>query len=443
MEQRLMMSQRELEKLKVMALFKEQAITRTQAAQRLKLSERQISRLARRYEANGASGIRRQLTQTKRPPRYDEAFKQNILELVKILYHDFGPTFAHEKLVESHHFEPSVTTLRTWMIESGLHTPKQKKDKKKQHRLRSRKECFGDLIQIDGSFHDWFEGRAPKCTLLVFIDDATSRLVHLEFAPSESASSYTKAFIAYLEAYGKPCSIYTDKHSVFSVNQKNLSDHATGITPFVQALQKLGIQAHLAHSPQAKGRVEVANKTLQGRLVKELRLHHISTIEEANIFLQQYIHKHNQLFAIEPQRPKDAHTPLSEQEFNELSFTFSVKQYRSVSKNLTIQFENIIYQILDEGAGHRLQKQGVLACKDVVTHHVSICSMEGKLLQTTPHAKQRQHPKEVNRKDLICSTAFVFSTRPTIPSPPNPIHSTLLQQTARDMAEQMRQRPPI
>lgn len=284
------------------------------------------------------------------------------------------------------------------MIEAGLHQPFIK-GRKKAHPLRARRSCFGELIQMDGSFHDWFEGRGPKCTLLVFIDDATSELVHLRFVPSESYQSYATSFIDYLLEHGKPISIYTDKHSVFSVNQKELSEEAAGVTTFAQALQSLAIEPILAHSPQAKGRVERMNRTLQDRLVKELRLHHICDLEEANRFLQTYRLELNERFTVPADDLRNAHTPLTSQEIDHLPFLFARQARRKVSKNLTISFETDVYQIVEESDTWPLKNQEVVVCTSL-DGTVTICSLEGVVLKTRHYKKLKNRPLILDSKEL-------------------------------------------
>ena len=227
-------------------------------------------------------------------------------------YADFGPTFAHQKLTEDHQLDLSVETVRHLMIQEGLWHPKHAKHPV-LHPLRERRARFGELVQIDGSPYTWFEDRAPACVLLVFIDDATGRLGELLFVKAETTFSYFEAMEHYLRRWGKPLALYSDKLSVFRVNLPNdLSGQGT--TQFTRAMHQLQIEVLYAHSPQAKGRVERVNQTLQDRLVKELRLRGISSREAGNAYLPTFLDDFNGRFAVVPREPSDAHRPLLPQD---------------------------------------------------------------------------------------------------------------------------------
>jgi hypothetical protein len=230
--------------------------------------------------------------------KHGEAFRRTVLSLVGERYPDFGPTFAVEKLVERHGLRVGVETLRQWMMADGLWIDRRHK-LPSPHQPRRRRECLGELVQIDGSEHAWFEDRGETCTLLAFVDDATSRLMQLRFVASESAFDYFRATRDYLETHGKPVAFYSDKHSIFRVNSKDAAG-GDGVTQFGRALSELNIDIICANSPQAKGRVERAFGTLQDRLVKELRLAGISTIAAANAWLPGFIIGHNDRFSRVP-----------------------------------------------------------------------------------------------------------------------------------------------
>jgi len=225
------------------------------------------------------------------------------------------------------------------------------------HQPRNRRECFGELIQIDGSDHHWFEDRAPRCTLLVYIDDATSRLMHLSFVKSESTFDYMRSTQAYIEAHGKPLAFYSDKHGVFRVNAKGALG-GDNMTQFGRALKELNIDIICANTPQAKGRVERANGTLQDRLVKELRLEGISDMEAGNVFLKVYMAAHNAKFAKTPLNDKDLHRPLAEHD--RMDTALCVKEPRTVSNDLTLQYDRVrfILEPNDQSAG--LQRKKVM-----------------------------------------------------------------------------------
>ena len=248
-------------------------------------------------------------------------------------------------------------TLRHLMIEAGLWKGRSRK-KARIHQSRQRRSCFGELVQIDGSHHDWFEGRGPRCCLIVFIDDATSRLVGLGFFEGETTKAYMEVARAQFRKYGRPIAYYSDKDSVFTVNREQCVDRLLKDTQFQRAMRTLHIELINAHSPQAKGRVERANKTLQDRLVKELRLRDISDIATANAYLPEFMEEYNARFSIEAFDGTDKHRPLLQNE-GELSRILSIHATRKLTKNLEFSFENIIYQIVTETTGYRLRGKEV------------------------------------------------------------------------------------
>jgi hypothetical protein len=253
---------------------------------------------------------------------------------VRESYADFGPTLAAEMLAERHGLTVSRETLRKWMSEAGLWLPKAQR--RSFHQPRRRRERYGELIQIDGSDHRWFEDRGPPCTLLVFVDDATSRLMQMRFVPSESTFAYFEALELYLEAHGRPVAFYADKHSVFRTAKP--SPQMSGMTQFGRALSELNIEILCANSSQAKGRVERANRTLQDRLVKELRLAGVETIAAGNAFLPGFMARHNARFAKVPARPDDLHRPLNV-EPDRLADILCYRDKRYVGRDLTLKHD--------------------------------------------------------------------------------------------------------
>jgi len=318
------------------------------------------------------------------------------LGLIDSNYHDYGATLISEKLYERHKISVSKETIRQWLIQTNRRQAKLIKPVKIRQ-LRARRDCFGELIQVDGSIHDWFEGRGSPCTLLVFIDDATSRLVNLMFVPEESTLGYFAALNDYILRHGKPRALYTDKHAVFKVNTPG-GCNTTGLTQFGRALKQLHIEAIFAHSPEAKGRVERANNTLQDRLVKELRYFGISTITKANKFLKQYIKEYNRKFAIEPKNPVDLHQPLTSRERFMLDRTLSIQTKRKSNKNLIIKHHNVSYQITNVGKGHRYQNQNVTVCEKT-DGNVAI-AWRGKNLSYSIYGQAMYKPKFANRRDI-------------------------------------------
>lgn len=236
-----------------------------------------------------------------------------------------------------------------------------RRERKRQlHQPRGRRDCFGELIQIDGSHHWWFEGRGPKCALLVFIDDATGKLLHLRFAGSENTFDYLIATKAYLQEWGKPISFYSDKHGIFRTTHSSEKDRTTGLTQFGRALYELNIDIICANTPQAKGRVERANQTLQDRLVKELRLRGIDTIEAANAYAPKFIADFNARFGKEPRNPKDMHRPLADHE--NLGGAMCRKEVRTLSQALTLRYDKVLFILDPTDHAKRLSGKKVIVC---------------------------------------------------------------------------------
>ncbi|WP_238267937.1 ISNCY family transposase, partial [Cupriavidus pauculus] len=268
--------------------------------------------------------------------------------LIRDSYADFGPTLAAEKLRERHGIEMSPSCVRRIMIDAGFWVPRKLRPPK-VHQPRNRRACLGELVQIDGSDHAWFEDRAPACTLLVFVDDATGRLMQLLFVPTESTLAYFTATRAYLECHGKPMTFYSDKAGIFRVNAKD-SAEGRGYTQFGRALFELNIDILCANSSQAKGRVERMNGTLQDRLVKELRLRGISSMAAANAYTPTFVADFNARFGKVPRSDFDAHRPLRGDE--DLARIFSWREWRKVSQSLTLQYAKVRY-LLEDLPEHR------------------------------------------------------------------------------------------
>lgn len=337
------MSMREVDRLKTIQALMDGNMTASTAADRLHLTKRQVNRLLHRYRTDGAAGLvsrqRGQSGHRQLPPGVENL----ALTIIRDRYTDFGPTLACEKLREVHGLVLAKETVRKLMMDTGLWIPRRLRSPT-IYQPRNRRHCVGELIQIDGSDHAWFEDRAPACTLLVFIDDATSRLMHLHFTYSESTFSYFEATRAYLERHGKPQAFYSDQASVFRCNKT----HATGgdgHTQFGRALYELNIESICANSSQAKGRVERANLTLQDRLVKEMRLKGISTMEQANAYAPSFMTDFNRRFAKPPRNDFDAHRPVREDE--DLNLVFTWREPRKVSHVLTLQYDKTIYMLAD------------------------------------------------------------------------------------------------
>lgn len=355
--ERIAMSAKEIDRLLVIEKVVGKRIKQIEGAKQLGISKRQMIRLVNHYRQEGAVGL---VSRHRGHPSNrccKEEVKLKVKELVHRYYSDFGPTLVMEKLSVRHEIELSKETLRQWMIEWELWEGK-KQRKVRVHQSRARRPCLGELVQIDGSPHDWFEGRGPYCCLLVFVDDATSKLLQLRFELSETTEGYFKSTRSYIERYGRPVSFYSDKDSIFRINTRE----GSGLTQFGRAMQELGIGHICAHSPQAKGRVERANGILQDRLVKEMRLAGINSIEQANAFLPGFVEAYNEKFAKPPASEVDAHRrelPCKEV----LDRIFSYQEERTLSKNLELSYKTVIYQVQGAGKGYRLRNTKITVCE--------------------------------------------------------------------------------
>ena len=334
----LSVSDGELRRLEVLRDVDRNGLPMRAAAQLLGRSERQVYRLLKAFRRDGAAGLISKKRGRPSNRRTAAAVRTAVLWVVRHNYADFGPTLAAEKLAAEHGFSFSTETLRKWMIADGLW--RDRKQRKQVHQPRPRRECVGELVQVDGSEHWWFEDRGPQCTLLVFVDDATSRLMHLQFVESESTFAYFHAARAYLEAWGKPVAFYSDKHGVFRVNHPGAVG-GDGMTQFGRALHALNIDIICANSSPAKGRVERANKTLQDRLVKELRLADAATLADGNALLPAFIADYNARFAKAPANNKDLHRPL--RAGDDLDDAFAWKEERTPSQALTLQYDKVMF----------------------------------------------------------------------------------------------------
>jgi hypothetical protein len=340
-KEKLRMSIKEANRLGVMKRIDKKDLTLRKASEELGISTKQLRRIRKRYLAEGETGLiskkRGQVSGNKIP----EKIQNKVINLLREKYPDFGPTLACEKLLDRHQIKLSEETLRKWMIEDGLWVAKRKKDKRVYQR-RPRRSQFGALLQGDGSHHDWFEGRGEKCCLIHFIDDATNEITSAKFSPAETTEAYLVCLKEHLERYGRPLGLYVDKHGTFKVNREEVKK-GVGITHFGKVLKELDIELICAHSPQAKGRIERSNGVLQDRLIKEMRLEGISTIEQGNAFLPRFFKKHNKRFKKEAASPEDAHRVMRKKD--DLGRIFARRDQRKLSKDLTFQHHGILYLI--------------------------------------------------------------------------------------------------
>ena len=411
MDKLLTMSEKEVSRLEVMQRLKEKNLSQKEAARMLDVSVRQVKRMLKMYREKGAAGLVSQRRGRVSNNRLSEETRRKALDLLGSKYRGFGPTLAQEKLVELEGLEISKESVRKMMMVAGLWKARRVR-KVVIHQMRERRPCLGELVQIDGSPHDWFEGRAPGCVLLVFIDDATGQLLQLLFVGSESFFSYCAAAQAYFERYGRPVAFYSDKHGIFRVNMPN-SVSGENLTQFGRAMQELDIQIICANTPQAKGRVERANQVLQDRLVKEMRLRGISSLEAGNAYLPEFIADFNRRFAVQPTSQHNAHRPLTAQ--HNLARILTWQEPRTLSKNLSIQFEKVVYQIQTERSTYAMRNAQVTVCKDAAGN-ITLLYKENSLPYTIFH-KQAKQAEIVETKDL--DTALQNHCPPAHPPAPN------------------------
>ena len=389
------MSDKEILRGQLMAQLVEGKLDQQSAAIRLSITVRQVKRLKHNFLKEGIAGLiskKRGQASNRRTPA---GLTAQVASLIGARYADFGPTLAAEKLSEVHGIHLSVETIRQQMIAAGYWTPKRGQSIR-AHPLRDRRPRRGELIQIDGSPHDWFEGRAPCCCLLVFIDDATSALTDLQFVDVETTLGYMAALERHIGRHGVPAALYSDRHSIFRVNPlKSMPTDAQ--TQFARALEQLGIEGIQANSPQAKGRVERANQTLQDRLVKEMRLQGINDQASANRWLPGFMADFNRRFAVEPAVSSDAHAPY-QGDRESLQGILSVQQERSLSKNLSCQFEKVTLQVSSVEQGLALR-----GAKVTVHRHGDgrlELRWQGKILAF----ERRQKPSRQARKEAQSAT---------------------------------------
>lgn len=348
----LTMSARELERSHVVREAAEARLSQREGAERLGISVRQFKRLVRAWKDEGAPGLVSRQRGRASHNRLPEDVRLEVARLLRETYQDFGPTLAAEKLLELHGIGVSRETVRQLQIASKLWKPKRRRARR-VFQIRERRARFGELIQIDGSPHAWFEGRAPRCTLIVFIDDATGRLTALRFVPAETTRAYLETLREHVLTHGRPLAFYSDRHGIFRVNAKD-AESGDGKTEFGRVVERLGIESIQASTPQAKGRVERSNQTLQDRLIKEMRLRNISSMEAGNVFLASYIAIWNERFAVPPRGQTSAHRPWT-RGIAALEDDLARREERTLSKALTFSSAGTKYCVKTDGPGTALR----------------------------------------------------------------------------------------
>lgn len=348
MDAHIVMSRKEARYAEILPKIQAGKLKNQEAAELLHITSRHLRRLKRIFRNGGIEGLVHKSRGKKGNRKLPEEERTRIVLILKEQYPDFGPTFASEKLREKHAIDRDPKTVRAIMIEEGLFKPKRRK-KEAYRSWRERRANPGEMEQYDGSYEHWFEERGEKCCLLAAIDDATSIVTQAKFDRHEGVEPTFRFWQEYVENRGKPLSIYVDKFSTYSMNHALAKENPDTLTQFARAMKELGIEVITAHSSQAKGRVERLFKTLQDRLVKELRLSNISTAPEANVFLKEvFLPDFNRRFSVEPKTSADLHRPLSEKETGLLPAIFSRQDERIVRKDFTIAYKKAWYQLSED-----------------------------------------------------------------------------------------------
>ena len=420
------MSKKELNRLEVIHKVLEKRIKQKVAAELLNLCVRQVGRIVKKVRQQGDTSIVHGNRGNKSNRKFSDKFRKNVLKIVKKKYHDFGPTFATEKLEELDNTKVSKETLRIWMIEEHIWTPRKLKNKGKVHLWRERKECFGEMVLLDGSIHDWLEGRGPKMVLMAYIDDSTGKPAG-RFYPAEDVTSAMDSFKRYIKKHGIPESIYFDRHSVYkTTRQPHIDEELKDVLPktqFEKVLAILGVKAIHAYSPQAKGRIERLFKTFQDRLIKEMRLANVCTMEDANKFLQTYLPKYILRFSIPAENQKNLHRKIPKT--LDINWVFAFRDERTISNDFTVRWNNRFFLLIKpttslkrkkcmvlenlKGQIRICYKDKILEFKEITENTLEQIRKATKLMKATakktktkkPYKPPKNHPWRMQNKALF------------------------------------------
>lgn len=396
MEGILTMSQKEVDRLKVITEINSDKLTVEEASEVLCISPRQTYRILKRVREEGSKGVIHRLRGKKSNRGYAEKLKTEVIKIYRKSYPDYGPTLFSEMLLKYHSISIDHETIRKWLREKAITTSMRKK--RPHRKKRERRSCFGQLLQFDGSIHDWFEGRGAECCLMNCVDDATGR-VYLKFGISENTEDAMLTMWEYVNRHGLPRSLYTDRHSVYYAEGK--------LTDFGRAMKELKVEVIYAKSPQAKGRVERFNRTLQDRLIKALRREGISNIADANKYVKEvFIEEFNKRFAVSPVKVADVHREVKGIKLHEI---FCYKTSRQVRNDYTINLNGGYVQLLKGSSPLPRPKQNVIVSKWLDgTMHISFNEQElnYNILKSKPprmgRKKQipsKEHPwRKMNQK---------------------------------------------
>src|SRR3989339_204295 len=408
------MTKKEAERYDIIKELINKKIDGTEASKSLHLSVRQTKRLKASVVLRVLKGVIHGNRGQPSNRKIDETIIKKTKKLLMVEYHDFNPLLAQEKLSEINKILLSKETVRQLMITEKLWKPKRKGESKK-HFWRERKDNYGEMEQFDGSYHNWFEGRnesevGQEQCLLLSVDDATGMITGAEFDYNEGIKPVFKFWKSYFEDKGFPLAIYLDKFSTYKVNHKNAVDNKELMTQFERAMNQLGVRVIHANSPQAKGRVEKMNGTLQRRLVKEMRLNKIDTIEAANIFLKKiFIPKFNSQFAVIPKKKNDLHQKLNNDEKENLNSIMSIQSERTINNDYTVRFKNNYYQLTETQPATVYKKDKVII-EEHLNGEIKICNRK--------HYLNYFCLPEKPRKEIDVKLVALTSKRPTSWKPP-------------------------
>jgi len=388
----IMMSPRELKRLHIIHKVLEKKLKQLDAADILGLSDRQIRRIVRKVRKEGDKGIVHKSRGQPSNRTIPKKIKDKVIKFYKDKYRGFGPLFANEKLFEIDKKKIGTQTLRDWLIEKGEWQVTHKK--RKHRRWRERKHYFGEMVQMDGSHHPWFGSEDPKCVLMGYIDDATSKK-RGSFYEYEGTLPALDSLKRYIKKHGIPHSIYLDRHSTYKSRKKptieDQLNNRESLSQFERAAKELGIKIIHAHSAPAKGRIERSFRTDQDRLIKEMRLRGISTIKEANKFLKSYWPKHNKRFAVKPAKEGNLHRPVPEG--MDLDAILCKKTERVIRKDFTIMHDKKLYQILDNTSAKKVMVEERIDGRMLITHKGQ--SLKYKAITQRPEKQEKAKKVDV------------------------------------------------
>lgn len=391
----IMLTQKELRRLHVIHKVLDRRLKQVDAGKILSLSDRQIRRVVKEVRGQGDEGIRHKSRGRASNRRLSGEIKGMVIKLYREKYNDFGPTLLEEKLLEEEGITISDETLRIWLIESGYW--KKKRKGKAHRRWRERKSHFGEMVQMDGSHHDWFEGRVSKCVLMGYIDDATGEAFG-RFHEYEGTIPAMESFRRYIERYKIPMSIYLDKHTTYkSTGKPTIEEELNGTGPlseFERAMKELGVEVIHAGSPQAKGRIERLFKTFQDRLIKEMRLRGISTIEDGNRFLLEYLPEYNRRFVVRPEKGGDLHREIPDG--IDLDRILCIKTERVLRNDFTVAHNRKLYQVEDRVITRKVIVEERLDGGIAITHK-GRC-LRFKEITTRPEREKQSKPVRLMKR---------------------------------------------